>query len=745
MASPVQGHLRVMVLRAMDLRLDNTNEQPDAFIKMRILLNRKVANAPKRTTTIAKGTRDPEYNQEFFLPVIDATVSQLEVTLWDARFENDPNAGFLGECILNLSKLVPYAGNIIEQDFDVKQGKHFKTENAASGKLMLQLEFSTDPLPEGGGAEDFESADAMQGTPAKAPPPQEQQEQQQLPQPGQAPEFMLNISAMEAKGLGVGVEAYACVSAIDDPASMQGAHFLALDHDLQDPLHTPPPDRLRVPPLHFSPVARSTLDEGQPKWEDATTIRAILPSILSLEAADRQGQLASVKGSANLEGKPLLLMVTVHDLAAQAAGKPSNLGRVILPQIVPGPPVDQWFVLQAQNGAQILDPQGVPTGVRLRILYCPTTAVPPANAPNPFPPAISHAPSPPPHTSSPPQMPPTVEAAPPAAQTPSAQEPPPPSVPAPAVQEQGSRTSPPPEAESAPGEGRATGEDVLFAFHLEVVEARNLTTASRGVVGAPFACVSLLGEPEGLEKRHFFLIDHQVGGQDGGDPQSILMQPLAKTGAVPSLPHGGASWGSASTLRSCHPHVVTLEQGGEAPLVPLAGAPVLLLATVHDASAPGGAGFAGRMLIPQVKAGQPVDQWFMLQGRDGVQLKNAAGESSAIRLRFAYGALRASAPTSITSPPPSSQPAPADPVSVPLPPGWDKKLDPSGKVFYVNHALRTFSWTPPPAPPPAGSPHPSDTAAAGRADRSSPAKEASPVPDRAPSGGSGGATAAAAA
>ena len=99
------------------------------------------------------------------MPVLDASVSQLEVTMWDSR---PGNAAFLGECILNLSKLVPYAGNIIEQDFAVKQGKHFKTAVPASGKLMLQIELSTSPLPEGVQWE-AEPADAVQGV-APHPP-----------------------------------------------------------------------------------------------------------------------------------------------------------------------------------------------------------------------------------------------------------------------------------------------------------------------------------------------------------------------------------------------------------------------------------------------------------------------------------------------------------------------------------------------------------------------------------------------
>lgn len=52
-----------------------------------------------------------------------------QVTIWDAGAGGiGKQAAFMGECILNLSKLVPFQGHIIEQDFDVKQGRQYKPE-----------------------------------------------------------------------------------------------------------------------------------------------------------------------------------------------------------------------------------------------------------------------------------------------------------------------------------------------------------------------------------------------------------------------------------------------------------------------------------------------------------------------------------------------------------------------------------------------------------------------------------------
>ena len=123
--------------------------------------------------------------------------------------------------------------------------------------------------------------------------------------------------------------------------------------------------------------------------------------------------------------------------------------------------------------------------LRVQIEYAPAHEPGGAGAaPNPFPPAISQAPTPPPEEDKAPETAPTPPAAPPAA------------VPA--------------ADEVTPRAGGAGEEPLVFAFHLEVVEARCLVTPAGGAVASPFVCVSLLGAPESLQKRHFFQLDHQA-------------------------------------------------------------------------------------------------------------------------------------------------------------------------------------------------------------------------------------------
>jgi hypothetical protein len=74
--------------------------------------------------------------------VKDPSNSQLEVTLWDESTNGPLAEKFLGEVILNLAKLVPYNNTLIEQVFEIKQGKNHKPvadDKKASGKLKLGL------------------------------------------------------------------------------------------------------------------------------------------------------------------------------------------------------------------------------------------------------------------------------------------------------------------------------------------------------------------------------------------------------------------------------------------------------------------------------------------------------------------------------------------------------------------------------------------------------------------------------
>ena len=102
-------------------------------------------------------TFEPSWNEEFKLTVKDPMNSQLECTFWDESSSVDTTQAeqqkFLGEVILNLAKLVPHNNVLIEQVFEIKQGKQHKAsadDKKATGKMKLGLSLS---IPEEGGAQ----------------------------------------------------------------------------------------------------------------------------------------------------------------------------------------------------------------------------------------------------------------------------------------------------------------------------------------------------------------------------------------------------------------------------------------------------------------------------------------------------------------------------------------------------------------------------------------------------------------
>ena len=628
-------------------------------------------------------------NTEFHMPVKDANQSQLEVTIWDSGESEASPAPFMGECILNLSKLVPYQGEIIMQDFDVKQGKQHKTQVQASGKLILQLEFTGGdfvPPPRADPAPLPIEAAAAQSQPMQSPavallPGQEQ--------------FVMNIVLVQARDLGKNMtsdpDSYVCATLLDDPASMETRHFHALDHGVGQITR----EIIVLTPQHRTKIAPASLF---PQWGDGCTLSHAHPSVRLVEQAQMAAEAEADK--VPLVGQPVLLMFTVHNHTADCGGQNGFLGRVVLPQIRAGQPVDQWFVLQTLEGKELLGASGKPSGLRVQIYYGPAAQIQnigaPYTIPHQVPTALALPPAPnlaPSHVPSSPEAP-IASAAPTLAPTqevaivPTADgdgKPPVAPLALNALMEHNVRAQTPDQNWARPSTPQIiqTFAGSQFAFYLEVVEARNLPTQvapAGGVMSEAYACISLLQDPASMDKHHLFLIDHHLTDEA---PDARFLQFLPQH-TTKSLSGANPAWSDACTLKGTHPDIKTILElksreklASSSETVQLAGQTVLLLATVHDNNASNGSTLRGRVVIPQVRAGQPVDQWFMLHCRDGSQVKDEFGQDAAIRLRFAYGAVKEDAAQ--------------------LPAGWEQKTDEaSGKTFYVNHQLKTFSWVPPP-------------------------------------------------
>jgi hypothetical protein len=366
---------------------------------------------------------------------------------------------------------------------------------------------------------------------------------------------------------------------------------------------------------------------------------------------DTSGPAAKVP----LAGQPVLLMFTVHDHTAKDGDE--FLGRVVLPQIRVGQNVDQWFVLQTLEGKELRGPSGKSSGLRVQIMYGRSGELERIGDPN----------------ITPYSLPVSVPIAEPSAEP----------------------SLPPPPAFGAEGNlgqekdswKRPSTPQILqafagtqFAFYVEVVEAKNLVMPGGGAIAAPHVCVSLLHDSQSVEQQHLLQIDHFLQDQES-DERFLQFPPQHKSQSVPGGMH--PMWNDSFTLKDAQPGIKTIldlksrqQLSTSSQFVPLAGQTVLLLCTVHDQS-PNGTVMCGRLVIPQVRSGQNVDQWFVLLDRDGRHVKNAQDEDATIRLRFAYGTVKEQNPD--------------------LPPGWERKTDEtSGKTFYVNHDLKTFSWVPPP-------------------------------------------------
>jgi hypothetical protein len=142
-----------------------------------------------------------------------------------------------------------------------------------------------------------------------------------------------------------------------------------------------------------------------------------------------------------------------------------------------------------------------------------------------------------------------------------------------------------------------------------------------------------------------------------------------------------------------------------------------MLITVHDAVAPGRDAFAGRVLIPQVLTGQQVDQWFMLQRKDGSQLVGPTGEPSSIRIRLNYSPNVSLLSPQLPHPTPKHPPLPA----APPPQSASRPVPPPGSAV-PQHPTAS---TPPRSPTPIQAT--TATAAAAAAAAPSPQQPASPV------------------
>ena len=139
--------LTVHINEAKGLTCGSHGTNPDCVLSLQLLSKNPMPglNVTFETTLTpnSRNTVDPKFNEMCCLDVANAADSQLQVVLWDKAAPADAakEQTFLGEVLLNVGKLEPYAGRDIEQIFDVRKSNWVGPNKAISGKLFLKLKY----------------------------------------------------------------------------------------------------------------------------------------------------------------------------------------------------------------------------------------------------------------------------------------------------------------------------------------------------------------------------------------------------------------------------------------------------------------------------------------------------------------------------------------------------------------------------------------------------------------------------
>ena len=208
------------------------------------------------------------------------------------------------------------------------------------------------------------------------------------------------------------------------------------------------------------------------------------------------------------------------------------------------------------------------------------------------------------------------------------------------------------------------------SIKIEIIEARHLPAHElmQGSQRKPnaLACVTLVAKPSLMQHEHFIRIGHTVRGEDlrnlkgsrswdeweddsGSDNSTSLhFSPQEQTHIVKD--NSNPNWNTRLHLSKVYPNIKVIEEAsaqqqlhalGEE-RVALDGSATLMMVTVHDAVYHDGAvsdasmHTIGKVLVPFVRTGTSVDQWFVLQDRRGVPLPSHTILPPAVRLRVHY-------------------------------------------------------------------------------------------------------------
>jgi hypothetical protein len=146
----INGSLKVTLVAAKGLKPVGS-AAPSSLVRLRILNTCSTTGSvtvsqgqSSEVTPAVRKTTDPVFNQDFKFRIKDVENAHLDVTLWDSDVSMTEEAGFLGEVMLNVGKLINYAGTGIQQTFTVRTAPGKDGNKEQNGQFAMKLLYNHD-------------------------------------------------------------------------------------------------------------------------------------------------------------------------------------------------------------------------------------------------------------------------------------------------------------------------------------------------------------------------------------------------------------------------------------------------------------------------------------------------------------------------------------------------------------------------------------------------------------------------
>ena len=146
----INGSLKVTLVAAKGLKPVGS-AAPSSLVRLRILNTCSTTGSvtvsqgqSSEVTPAVRKTTDPVFNQDFKFRIKDVKNARLDVTLWDSDVSITEEAGFLGEVLLNVGKLINYAGTGIQQTFTVRTAPDKDGNTEQNGQFVMILLYDHD-------------------------------------------------------------------------------------------------------------------------------------------------------------------------------------------------------------------------------------------------------------------------------------------------------------------------------------------------------------------------------------------------------------------------------------------------------------------------------------------------------------------------------------------------------------------------------------------------------------------------